>query len=966
MRSRFLLLTAWLSLPCLPGTTAAESRAPGASARISFNDDIRPILNRNCIGCHGGVKEAGNLSFLYRDDVLSPAKSGNIPIVPGRPDESHVIHRISDPEDPMPPPEHAPPLPERERELLRRWIAEGAPWEEHWAFITPVRPEVPEVGDPEWSQNPVDRFIRTRLDDAGLAPNPPQDRARWIRRVSFDLTGLPPAPEEVDAFVNDPGPDAYARVVDRLLASPHFGERWASMWLDAVRYADSKGLGLDANRVIWKFRDWVIDAFNSDMPYDEFTVRQLAGDLLPDATLADRIATACHRNTATNDEGGTDDEEFRIEALMDRVNTTWQTWQGVTFGCVQCHAHPYDPFRHSEYYSFMAVFNQTRDTDTDQDYPVIRVPVDPAEYPKADALDREIHSLKRALHDPAFRLAGEDGIWQPLRSLTASATGCGVEVVEESGREHYHLTGTIAGGNRVTVEAPAPAGVASLTALRLDALPEDAEKARTVSEWGFVVSSLEVTILPIEGDPVEVAFRRAWTDEFDPFLDPEGSIAGKDANGKPRNRAGGFSAFTRLYGPRWGVFAPENPVSIPPGATIRVSLSFNSLSGGSHPLVIRRGAVSLSTDPRWTALVTDPALQEARKRLADLRRERNAMPTAPLAVMEEREPHLQRSMQLFIRGNWLTRGDDVPPGTPASFPPLPEGEPVNRLTVARWLVAPENPLTARVMVNRLWEQLFGTGIVETMEDFGSAGEKPSHPALLDWLAVHFREDLRWSVKSLLRELVLSATYRQDNRITPEKLERDPQNRLLSRGPRLRLTAEMIRDQALAVSGLLHRELHGPPVYPPLPDGVWQPFVGSEKWPVAPVGDPKRYRRAVYTHVKRSIPYPTADTFDSPSREVCSQRRITSNTPLQALTTLNDEAFREAAGALAGRMTDAADDPDARIAAGYRATTGRQPDARTLARLRAHLDEALALAGSESLAWESVATVLLNLDEVLTR
>lgn len=968
LRARSLLapLAGALSL-----ATAILPPGTAAAAPVSFTDDIRPLFNKQCVGCHGGVKKAGQISYLFRDDALAKGKSGQYAIVPGKPEESNLLRRVLDHADPMPPAEHGPMLTPAQVDLLRRWIAEGAKWEGHWAFEKPARPAVPAVKNTAWPRGDLDRFVLARLETEGLAPEPEQDRARWLRRVSLDLIGLPPSPAEVDAFVAETSPDAATRAVDRLLRSPHFGERWAALWLDLVRYADSKGLGQDQNREIWKYRDWVIDAFNRDLPFDEFTLKQLAGDLLPDATVEDRIATACHRNTATNDEGGTDDEEFRIEAVIDRVNTTWQVWQGVTFGCVQCHAHPYDPFKQEEYYKFLAVFNQSRDVDTRPDHPLLRVPLAPADYPKATALDREITALRRSLHEPAAALAGETAAWTPLRQLKVSANKCGATVESRDGREEFRLTGTVPRGTRITIEVPVNAGLTQFTALRLDALPLDPAKARQLTEWGFVLNDLKVSVLaPQATNARSVAFKRAFTDELEPFLDPQDSIdtepAAKAGAGRRRNAAGGFAAFTRIDRDRWGVFVPETPVALPAGSRLRIVLAFDQVAQDAFPLVLKRGHLSLSADPRWTQLVDAPETARAQESLAAKIKERAALKSSVVPVMEELPAHLQRPTSLFIRGNWMTRGPAVTPGVPASFPPLPAGAPADRLGVARWLVGPDNPLTARVLANRLWEQLFGLGLVETLEDFGSAGEKPTHPELLDWLAVRLATDHRWSVKQALREMVLSATYRQDNRVRPDKLARDPRNRLLARGPRQRVTAEMLRDQALAVSGLLNSKLSGPPAFPPLPEGVWDPFVENEKWPTPAREQPDRYRRAIYTHVKRTIPYPTAATFDAPSREVCNPRRVNSNTPVQALTTLNDAVFHEAALALASHMAESGLTPAERIQAGYRQVTGRAPTPETLARL-ARLETATGRVTTNSLAsLQNVAVVLLNLDEVLTR
>ena len=949
-RIRFILL-----LTLIPGFFCW----PALAAPVSFSKEIKPLLNKHCISCHGGVKKAGKISWLFREDALVEGKSGNHALVPGKPELSFMLERIIDKEDPMPPPEHGPMLSAAEVDVFRRWVTEGAVWEGHWAFEKPVRPALPEVQLANWPQNPIDTFLLARMEQEKLTPEPPQDPARLLRRVSLDLTGLPPTPEQTAAFVQAPSRAALEMEVDRLLASPRFGEHWAPMWLDAIRYADSKGLGQDAYRDMWPYRDWVIDALNADMPFDQFTIKQLAGDLLPNATLDDRIATACQRTTATNDEGGTDDEEFRIEALIDRVSTTWQTWQGVTFGCVQCHAHPYDPFHHEDFYRFAAILNQTRDIDSEADFPNLRVPNDRREFATAQSLDQKISSLRTALHQSGATLTARPDIWSPLNQVTASAKGCGIKIDDTVKPAQYQLTGTVPLGVKVTLDAPAPAGLTRLTALRFDALPVDPKIARTISEWGFIINRLTLAVLPADSSKaLTVKLAQVFSDEPDPFLDPQGSLS--------PDKKQGYGAFTRMNGPRHGVFVAEAPVLLPANATLQIGIEFNSSVQGSFPLVARRGSVSLSADPAWTDLLESPAFKEKQATLASLTKQRANIKSTKLPVMEALEPAFQRTMSLFVRGNWLTRGEETPPGVPHIFPALPSDGAPDRLALARWLFLPDQPLTARVMVNRLWERIFGIGIVESMEDFGSAGDRPFNPALLDWLAVHFREDLRWSLKSMLRKMVLTAAYGQDSLTKPDKLAKDPANRFLSRGPRLRLTSEMLRDQALQVSGLLSNKMHGPPVYPPIPEGVWAPFVGNEKWPTPPPGDPERYRRAVYTLVKRSIPYPGAAVFDAPSREVCSQRRISSNTPVQALTLLNDAVFDEAATAFSNKMIAHSPDPGARLTFGYRQITGRAPEPFVLTRLHSLLTQCQTAGADEPATWKNAAIVLLNLDESLTR
>ena len=933
---------------------AGPTDAVSADARVDFNRDVRPILHRHCVACHGGVKRAADLSFVYRDQMLTVVE-------PGEPESSHLLDRVEagDADERMPPPEHGPPLSTDEVATLRTWIGQGAVWGEHWAFTPPRRSVPPAVENEAWPRTPVDRFVLARLEAEGLSPSPEAGPERWLRRASLDLTGLPPSPEDRAAFlaaVAEDGDAAFGAAADRLLDSPRFGERWASVWLDLVRYADSKGLGQDGRRTAWKYRDWVIDAFNADLPHDEFTVKQLAGDLLPDATVGDRLATACHRLTQTNEEGGTDDEEFRTEAVIDRVNTTWQVWGGLTFGCVQCHSHPYDPIRHEEYYRSLALFNNTADSDLSDEAPHLAVPLDRADEPWAAALDRAITRLALAEHAAGSAPLTDPSLWEPLADLSASTSNdTRVAVERRDGFTEYRTVGTVSRNTAVTLDAPLPDGLERLTAVRFTGLPLDPARAVRDSEWGFVLSHFTAELRPPGGEPVPLKFARLIGDEADPLLDPQKSLSGKDWRG--------FGAYSRIHHPRSAAFVLDAAVTVPAGSRLHVTMEFDRFELGAFPLVARRGRLAVSGDAAFADWLHDPNRKRARSELASLRKERRAIPSVAIPVTAERPAHLARPTHVFERGNFLDRGDPVTPGTPDLFPPLDADGTPDRLDLARWWTRPDHPLTARVAVNRFWARLFGTGLVATEEDFGSSGDAPSHPALLDDLAVRFATDMDWSVKRLLRELVLSATYRQSAAVTPDLVERDPANRLLARGPRRRLPAETVRDQTLFVSGLLADAMHGPPVHPPIPGGVWKPFQGGDKWDVPPVGDPDRYRRSIYTYTKRSIPYPMFAAFDAPSREFCAVRRLPSNTPLQALMTLNDPVFTEAAAALAGRMRSRGETPEERFRAGVLLVTGREADDREAADLL-KLYETLRAELSDDAALEQIATVLLNLDEVL--
>ncbi len=997
----------------LPSLAVLLTTAAAAAAPIDFSAQIRPLLNQNCTSCHGGVKAAGDVSFVYRDVVQQVGKkSGRRVIVPGDPDASELIRRITaaDTTERMPPVEHAPALAPEKIGLLRQWIREGAVWADHWAFVPPVAQTPPRLSPALEARRPgaIDRFVLARLEKAGITPAAEADRPALLRRVSFDLTGLPPTPEETAAFVADRSPEAFANQVDRLLASPHFGERWASLWLDLARYADTKGYEKDTERTVWPYRDWLVGALNRNLPYDRFVGEQIAGDLFPGATLDQRIASAFHRQTQVNDEGGTDDEEYRIAAVIDRVATTWHVTGAVTFGCVQCHAHPYDPIRAGEYYRMFAFFNGTKDADFNNEYPVVRVPTDPARRDESDALRREIAALRRTVVQAGRDLA-QTSRWTQLDALGARASS---DVAFRIHDGVVHADGTTPANVRYDITLPA-LGLSHgpITALKIEARPVDPEKAVHTPERGFVTTEIQVHLAGPDGTVTRVEVGRYFPDTENfttpvtrtvmrrtPGL-PEGEGPAAPAkNGKAANRKGKsaadsagtapevrdvtldyhFSANPTLDRPRWIVAALRTPLAVPPGSTLRVSVT-HGRGITEKPAPIRRLAVAASGDLRWSAVAGDRDIARAAGRhseaLADLAR----IPGVDVPTSEELPGYERRETRAFVRGNFLEKaGAPVSPGVPALFPPLASENP-DRRDLAAWFFQPGQPLTSRVAVNRFWEQLFGTGLVATLEDFGSAGERPSHPELLDWLALHFERDLRWDMKALLREIVLSAAYRQEARLRPELGDRDPQNRLLARGPRQRLTAEMVRDQALAASGLLSRKLGGPPVMPPQPSGVWQTVYNSKNW-VESTG-PDRHRRALYTFWKRSAAYPGFLSFDLPNRDLCTARRTPTNTPLQALVTLNDIVYQEAGDALAARAVREGGPvatPAHRIALAFERVVSRPPTAAESARLlRLHDEIAAAEArpdatgstgGSErpSRALAAVAAAILNLDAAFTR
>lgn len=949
----FFVATLSVAIAWSPTLSTSGTEPPSPS----FRRDIRPIFNAHCVECHGGVKQAGDISFVQRDAALSV-------IEPGNPEESILMDRVtSDDEfEIMPPPEHGAPLSEKEIATLRTWIREGAEWMQPWAYEPPEATTQPEVSRAQWCRQPVDRFVLARLDSESIVPAPDAPPAQWLRRVTLDLTGLPPTPEEHDAFLiaaEQDGDSAYEETVDRLLNSNAYGERWASVWLDQIRYADSRGLGADGRREIWKYRDWVIDAFNDDMPFDQFTIKQIAGDLLPEPTIDDLVATAANRLTQTNEEGGTDDEEFRINAVLDRVSTVWQTWQGITFGCVQCHSHPYDPLQHDEFYKFSAFFNNTADCDLNEELPLLAVPLDRKDNAQANALDRKIRSLQQSIWERESILLDDDfGQWKNITNLNASASKeTEVAVEPKADRAEFFTVDTLSSNTEITLNASLK-DIHSLAAVRLTISPGDPVAAKADSEWGFVLSHVKATVSSADSDPVELSFSRVVGDEPFPFKNPDDSLNSKSNNG--------FAAYSRIHHPRTAVFVLDSPVDVPENGTLNLVMKNGITLLGAFPLVARRGHVSVSDQPVFQEQLQLSELQKDRDALSQAIAERNKIPNSKIPILSERVEHLRRPTHVFTRGLFLTKGEEVEAGVPAALPPLPEGMAADRLALAQWLINGKNPLTARVTANRVWARLFGIGIVATEEDFGSSGEAPSHPMLLDSLALQFQSD-GWSFKKLIRSIVLSSTYRQDARIRAELSERDSNNRLLARGPRFRMPAEMIRDGALFVSGLLSPTMHGKPVHPPIPAGIWKPFRGGDKWDTPDTGNPDRYRRSIYTYTKRSIPYPMFAAFDAPSREFCTPRRLRSNTPLQALMTLNDTTFVECSQALGERLKARQAESGDGIRFGFLAVTSREPLATEVDALQQLYDQCRSEDESTGAqCWTAVASVLLNLDEIMSK
>ncbi len=873
--------------------------------KIDFNADVRPILNKNCIACHGGVKQSGGFGLVFRENALAKTKNEKFGIVPGDPDASEMIARINHHDPEMRMPLDKEPLSKEEIALLTRWIEQGAEWVDHWAYQQPERPEPPKSRS-SWPKNNIDQFTLAKMDEQGLKPSDVADPYDLVRRVYLDIIGLPPSPSQAEAFVQSEDPDKYIKLVESLLASPNYGEHWASMWLDLARFADSRGYEKDGGRQIWRYRDWVINAFNEDMPFDQFTIEQLAGDLLPNPTTDQLIATGFHRNTLTNDEGGTDNEEYRIAAVIDRVNTTWEVWQSTTMGCAQCHSHPYDPITQKEYYESFAFFNNTVDWDSPNDHPVLR------EFETEDSL--KLQEVKQWIADRSDEQQAER--WEQF--LRIAEPKIRPEDFAEAIDVEYYNRGD---QNFMNVRDGSLIRVKDVDLTDVDRIYLSYNKRNEhVARMAIRVGSKDGAI--IGGDTFKE--RTGW--------------------GGLRNVA--------------------IPITGQNGVT-DLWIEFNSSAD----------AYVMSID----GFLMSPALpgekdQEYHSTYSQVDDLISARPKVATPIMLEKDR--ERVTNVFVRGNWLVPGDTVEPALPELFG---TGESWNnRLDLAEWLVSSDNPLTARVMVNRVWSKLFGQGIVSTVEDFGTLGEAPTHGELLDWLALELIEEYDWSLKRLIREIVLSATYQQSTRISEEKLAKDPGNKWLARGPKTRLSAEQVRDQALAVSGLLSEKMYGPSVMPPQPEGVWSVVYSNLKWQTSEGED--AYRRGLYTYLRRSSPYPSFVTFDASEREVCVSRRINTNTPLQALVTMNDTVYVEASIALAKSLSELPEDKLSRARQAYHRVMAKPcSDAKaqvmadlladTEAYYESHQEEAEALVGSPDPELASLTVMVntaMNLDEFLVK
>ena len=1152
---------------CPPFTTALALilvGGPGLSLAaerpVSFAQEIRPLLSNVCFKCHGpdpedrkgGPKGSGGL----RLDTEAGSRmdlGGKAAVVPGHPGQSDLIARIlsTDPDEVMPPPRSGKQLSASEKQRLADWVKEGAGFSRHWSYEPPVRLEPPYQG-----MHPVDSFVRERLDREGLQPQPEADRPTLARRLSFDLIGLPPSPGEVDAFVNDPSPDAYEKLADRLLASPAYGEHQARAWLDLARYADSAGYADDPPRPIWAFRDYVIRSFNSNKPFDQFTVEQLAGDLLPEPTEDQRIATAFHRNTMTNSEGGTNDEEFRNAAVVDRVNTTMAVWMGSSMACAQCHTHKYDPITQADYFRMFAILNNTADADLRDEAPLLHFLTE-EQKTQQGKLQTEVDAVKAAFKSPTPAAAQEAAAWAeqfPLQPawqtlIPASLKSIAGLPMNQEPDGTIAVTGS-ALKDTYLLEIPA-ASARSIRALRLEAIPHEGLPGNGPGQaaGNFVLTGLKLAVLPAGDTNLPMArYVRLELPGKNKFLQlaevgvfsqgrniaMEGTASQKStyANALASraidgNMAGEFNkgsvahtaentddpwwevdlkasqpidrivvwnraeAAERLQGfrltaldeqrrpvweksgnaaapvstfktdgaseksfsdavadytqadfearavlnsplpkdrkPGWAVggstgqahtltLLAADPVEVPAGARLQITLEQQSafpqhtlgrfrLSTTSDAAVARLFEIpaqlaSQLAKPAAARTAEEsrqimehylrersPAFAAERRKLTDLTTQLAAITPQTVPVFQELPPEKRRRTHLQIRGNYQNHGEEVTGGMPDALFPLKLDGAVTRLALARWLMDPQNPLTARVTANRYWESLFGVGIVRTSEEFGAQGELPSHPELLDWLATELVRE-KWDIKKFVRLLVTSATYRQSSRVETGAAARDPDNRLLARGPRVRLTAEMVRDQALTAGGLLSPKMFGPPVRPARPSmGLSAAFGGGLDWQTSTDGD--QHRRGLYTEWRRTSPYPSMTTFDAPNRETCTLRRDRSNTPLQALVLMNDPVFVEAAQGLARVLTVKPSPPAQIIAEGFRRVLSRQPSATEQQRLlrlhgellgayRQDAKKAAEMAtnpigplpagtdAAELATWTAVAGVLLNLDETLMK
>jgi hypothetical protein len=1035
-------LAARTAMLCLGAVSTA------AAAPVDFNRDIRPVLSDRCFACHG--PDAATRKAGLRLDEEAGAKAEVI--VPGQPDASTLIERISatDADNLMPPADsHKPAFTPEQVALFRRWIAEGAPWAQHWAFEKPQRPEPPAVQHAEAIRQPLDAFVLAKLEKEGLSFSPEAPRETLIRRLYLDLVGLPPTPEEVDSFLADTRPDAYERLVDQLLASPHYGERMALDWLDGARYADTNGYQNDFNRAMWPWRDWVINAFNANMPFDQFAVEQLAGDLLPNATDSQRVATGFLRNNRSVTEAGSIEEEWHVEKVIDRVETTNTVFLGITMGCARCHDHKYDPISQREFYQFYAFFNASEDRGFYEETrgntgPKVYLP----DYEQQMKL-AELEAKLKAAQEQVAKVEADKG--SGLEALKAEIAAAPSPLLGKTQTLHVPLqgdlgyatpdaraTGASGAGDAAWVDSLVGRGIALSGAAEAhvdlgQALSLDRNDSFTISLW-----------LKAEGggSPISKMDDEAEYRGFDWLVGDDGAFAVHLVHRWPDN-ALKVVAKEKLPMGRWthvcvtynGSAAPDGIKIFFAGKPVAHDTEVTSLTGSiqteeplrlgrrSHSAFFKGALADLRVFNRFLpdrkveallldglkhvanadthqALLQDFVALRGDSRLAAAQAEVNAAQQARDKYLNEVVPSVMvmqeaaepRPTYRLVRGQYTApdTSELLSPATPAFLPPMREDAPRNRLGLAQWIVSPDNPLTARVAMNRLWNKFFGQGLVKTLDNFGMQSELPLHQDLLDWLAEEFIAS-GWDLKAMQKRIVTSAVYRQASAVSPELLQRDPGNTLLARGPRFRLQAELIRDNALAIGGLLTPAIGGPSVKPYQPEGLWAELAGGAgEGPYVQATGADLYRRSLYTYRKRTVPHPTTAVFDAPSWELCTVYRARTNTPLQALALLNDTTYVEAARKLAERMLlAAAPSPAERLQYGFRLATGRRPTTSEAATLEAGLSQYLdsyakapedaraVMAIGESpaaegldpvqlAAYAAVAGVLLNLDETITR
>lgn len=1010
----------------------------GAAEPLSFERDIQPILSRACFQCHGPDETArkAKLRLDVKEDALAH-RDGGTPIVPGKPDESEIVRRITstDPDEQMPPPKHGEPLSRENVALIRKWIADGAAWSTHWAFVPPKRPTVPATGDSAWPSNPLDNFILARLEKVGMHPSPAADRDTLIRRLYLDITGLPPTLGELAEANADTSENWYVNLVERLLGSPHYGEKWARTWMDAAQYADSDGFEKDKPRFVWAWRDWVINAFNENKPYDRFVIDQIAGDMLPNPTQDQLVATGFLRNSMINEEGGIDPEQFRMEAQFNRMDIIGRAVLGLTVQCAQCHSHKYDPLTQTEYYEMMSFLNNEHEACI-----TVLSPLERAERDSKLAQVAEIEErMKAAMPDWRERMTDWEvqakavprPAWEAI-DLTFDDTSAGGQKCISQGDGSY-----LAQGYAPTRFQPKMTGKTSLarvTAVRLDLLTDPNLPRNGPGRSIYGAAALSEFELRIAPDDTPIADWDKWTPvpiasaiadvnppqrqlgtEF-PNREKEDRVTGPIAlaiDGKPETAWSTDIDPVYRNEPHAAIFTLANPLDVAPGMTLafrpsqqhggwnsddnqnnnlgRFRISVTDSESLPNNVLPQRVADALASVTRTTdqerALfaqwrLTVPEFADQNARIISLLR---SVPsgTTQLVLAEREAP---RTTHRLERGDFLKPAEAVSAGVPAFLNALHvEGKP-DRLDFAKWLVARDSPTAARSFVNRVWQQYFGQGIVATSSDLGTQGDLPSHPELLDWLAVEFMES-GWNVKQLHRLIVSSATYKQSSKVTPDNFDRDPYNKLLARGARYRLEGETVRDVALAASGLLNPKVGGPSVYPPAPEYLFQPpaSYGPKTWNVDT--GPNQYRRALYTFRFRSVPYPALQVFDTPVGDAPCTRRVRSNTPLQALTTLNEPVFVACARGLAEEtLANGGATTESRIAYAYRRCVSREPEPDEVAAIEKFLHKQqsriaagvlsagaiLAASGenkdgnAELAAWMLAARAILNLDEAITR